>query len=90
MEYYIQSLEDIVIALSESEDDSVEHRIACKMFKKIKQKRIDRSNKMSKDSNTSDESNTVRRSSRFRKNNKQHRPRFYTIEPKQKIEFQEQ
>ena len=79
----------MVIALSESEDDLVEHRTAQKMFKKIKRKRIDRSNQMSKDSDTSGEGNTARRSQRFKQNKKQHRPRYYTIEPKQKNSTQE-
>ena len=60
MNHYIQSLEDTVIALSETDDNSAEHRAARKMFTKIKRRQLDRSNKMNKDSDISNDSTIVR------------------------------
>ena len=60
IDYYIQNLEDTVIALSKTDDDSTEHRVARKMFKKIKRKQLDRSNKINKDNDTSKDSTTIR------------------------------
>ena len=56
IDHYIQSLEDTVIALSETDDDSAKHRAARKMAKKIKKKRIDINNKMNEESDTSNNS----------------------------------
>ena len=89
MENYIKSLEDTVIALSESEDESIEHRTARKMVKKIKRKRKDRNNQMSEDSDTSGEGDKDRWPPRFKQIKNQYRPRFYTLQPKQKNDTQE-
>ena len=60
---HIASLEDMVIALSDTDDDIVEYRKAQKVAKKIKRKRQDRRQR-NDDSDTSEES-TRRYSPRF-------------------------
>ena len=80
MENYIKSLEDTVIALSESEDESIEHRTATKMAKKIKRKRKEINHQMNEDSDTSCEGDKDRQPPRFKQNKNQHRPRFFTIQ----------
>ena len=89
MEKYIKSLEDTVIALSESEDESIEHRTVTKMAKKIKRKRKEINNQMNEDSNTSYEGDKDRRPPKFKQNKNQHRPRFFTIQPMQNNDTQE-
>ena len=54
---HITLLEDTVIALSDSEDDSIIYRKAQKMAKKIKRKRQEKKTYYTDDSETSEESN---------------------------------
>lgn len=85
---HIESLEDTVIALSDSEEGSVEFKTAARVVKKIKRKRKEQHQKIAKDSDTSDDSRSYRRSPRFKKpalSNK-NRPRYYKIEQNTKEE----
>ena len=70
---HIDSLEDTVIALSDAEDNSVEHKKAQRVAKKIKRKRIEKQRAANIDSNTSEENTSNRwslRSKRVTTNNK--------------------
>ena len=67
----------MVIALSETDDDSIEHRAATKIAKKIKRKRLERSKSMNEDSDASDENSTIRRDTRLKIQNRQNKPRIY-------------
>ena len=62
---HIASLEDTVIALSDTEDDSIEHKKAKRVAKKIKRKRNKRKKEANDDSDMSDNNEYIRRSSRF-------------------------
>ena len=64
---HIKSLEDAVIALSDSEDDAKEYEKAKKIATNIKRKRKARSEQNSNDSDTSEEVLERRTSLRFRK-----------------------
>ena len=58
---HIASLEDAVIALSDTKDNSVEYRKVQQVAKKIKRKRQDRKRVNNADSNSSEDSTTARR-----------------------------
>ena len=58
---HINTLEDTVIALSDSEDDSVSYRKAQKMVKQIKRKRQEKKIYYTDESDTSEESHSKKR-----------------------------
>ena len=76
---HITSLEDTVIALSDSEDDSIIYRKAQKMAKKIKRKRQEKKTYYIDDSETSEESNKQSRAPRFRKQPRANTPQYYSV-----------
>ena len=79
----------MVIALSEIDNNSVEHRAATRVFKKIKRKRLERSNSINEDSDTSDDSNTIHRALRLKKHNQQNKLRIYKIASQQQKNLQD-
>ena len=76
---HITSLEDTVIALSDSKDDSIIYRKAQKMAKKIKRKRQEKKTYYTDDSETSKESNEQRRAPRFRKQPRGNTLQYYSV-----------
>ena len=80
---YINTLEETVIALSDSEDDSIGYRKAQKMVKIIKRKWQEKKTYYTDDSDNSDESQPRRRAPRFQEQPKENIPRYYPIESTQ-------
>jgi len=77
---HINMLEDIVIVLSDSEDDSVSYRKAQKMAKQIKRKRQEKKTYYTDESDTSEESQSKKRAPHFRKQNKGNTPHYYSLD----------
>ena len=81
---HINTLEDTVIVLSDSEDDSIGYRKAQKMAKIIKRKWQEKKTYYIDDSDNSDESQPRRRAPRFREQPKENISCYYPIESTQK------
>ena len=79
---HISALEDAAIALSDREDESVDHRKAQKVAKQIKRKRQQRNQQTAEDSNTSEENEPRRRSPRFKQGNTSSKIKFFSHGPK--------
>ena len=77
---HINALEDTVIALSDSEDNSVRYRKAQKVAKQIKRKRNKKKTYYTDESDTSEESQKKEQALRFRKQNKGNTLRYYSLE----------
>jgi len=77
---HINNLEDIVITLSDSEDDSVSYKKAQRKAKKIKRKRQEKQSSYTDESNTSKESNSRKRVPRFQKQIYGNTPRYYSLD----------
>ena len=88
---HIKSLEDIVIALSDTEDDKVEYKKAQKVAKKIKRKRQERRRNNNDDSDTSEDSSIIRRLPHSRSANRDsnNKPRIFQYENKKEKETEE-
>ena len=83
---HINILEDIVITLSNSEDDLVRYRKAQKVAKQIKRKRNENKTYYIDESNTSGETQKKQWAPRFRKQNKANIPWYFSFDIKnQKI-----
>ena len=80
---HITGLEDTVIALSDSEDSTVEYKKARRIASNIKRKRLHQKSKDESDSENSIEQPKRRVSPRFQKQNKQQATRYYTLERKE-------
>ena len=77
---HIKSLEDTVIALSDSENDSVNYNRAQKIAKLIKRKRQEKKTSCTDESDASEENNTRKRAPRFRKQFKGNALRHCSLE----------
>ena len=75
---YIASLEDAVISLLDTEDNSVGYRKAQRVAKKIKRKHQDRKRANITESNLSEDSTTVRRAPQFKNTEQNNKTRFFT------------
>ena len=80
---HIKSLEDTVLVLSDSEDNTAEYKKAKKIAGYIKRKRLDQRSQEESDSDVNKEPLGRRRSPRFRKITKQQSARYYALDEKE-------